>query len=368
MITHVAVVALVGALCLALQGCGDQGSPTKIKAPCPGNTTADDILDGVDLRGKVALVTGGDSGLGFVMATSFARRGATVIIATHNQSKGDGAALEIAKKTGADVSAPWPLDLASLASVRAFSAAFLAKFTKLHFLVNNAGIGHPSILSGDKFELVFEVDYLGHFLLTELLLPLLRQSSPSRVVNVASGAHENACESAGWPEGCFKDFTYLPPPAVPVKNVTVHYRTGAKVVRSSSYGIAKFAQTQHAAELALREKDNKIQAFAITPGFALTSMTSGIDPKTVGNSTFCEQQVHPDPSLPAQPCPFSAAQGAAVIAFVATGDAKSGHYYSRGFACGERPVVQHGMSTEMRSEFYMRSREWVGLKSVAVVV
>jgi NAD(P)-dependent dehydrogenase (short-subunit alcohol dehydrogenase family) len=257
-----------------------------------------------------------------------------------------------------------------LASVRSFSKSFLAHFSELHLLINNAGIGHPSILDADKFELVFEVDYLGHFLLTELLLPTLRQSSPSRIVNVASGAHENACESAGWPEGCFKDFTYLPPPIVPVKNVTVHYRTGAQNTCSSSYGIAKFAQTQHAAELALQEKEkgSGVQAFSITPGFALTSMTSGVDPKKYKNSTLCEGQAHPDPSLPAQPCPFSAAQGAAVIAYSATGDAKSGHYYSRGFACEERPIAQHGMSKEMRSEFYTRSKEWVGLKAAEAVV
>lgn len=347
--------------------CVDLASSSK--AICPGNTTSDDILDGIDLKGKIAVVTGGDSGLGFATAMGFAKRGATVIIATHNYSKGVKAASEIARETGADVSAPWTLDLSSLASVRSFSKSFLAKFTNLHLLINNAGIGHPSILSSDKFELVFEVDYLGHFLLTELLLPTLRQSSPSRIVNVASGAHENACESAGWPEGCFKDFTYLPPPIVPVKNVTVHYRTGARVTRSSSYGIAKFAQTQHAAELAIREKDSGVQAFAITPGFALTSMTSGVDPKKVMNSTFCEEQTHPAPYLPAQPCPFSAAQGAAVIAYVATGDAKNGRYYSRGFACEERAVVQHGMSKEVRSEFYMRSKEWVGIKgSTAVVV
>merc|ERR1712039_1135595 len=96
--------------------------------------------------------------------------------------------------------------------------------------------------------------------------------------------------------------------------------------------------------------------------------TTGFDPKTIENSTLCEEQVHPEPSLPAQPCPFSATQGAAVIAYVATGDGQNGRYYSRGFACEERHVVQHGMSQEVRSQFYTRSQEWVGLKTLAVVV
>merc|ERR1712187_1068376 len=93
-------------------------------------------------------------------------------------------------------------------------------------------------------------------------------------------------------------------------------------------------------------------------------MTSGVDPKSYSNSTFCEGQMHPDPSLPAQPCPFSAAQGAAVIAYVATSDAQSGKYYSRGFACEERPEVQHGMTEEVRREFYKRSQWWVNTTAV----
>mmetsp|Transcript_4932 Transcript_4932/g.14373 ORF Transcript_4932/g.14373 Transcript_4932/m.14373 type:complete len:366 (-) Transcript_4932:142-1239(-) len=338
-------------------------APPQLPA-CPGNTTADDILASVDLTGKLALVTGGDSGLGYATALAFAKRGAKVVIATHNQSKGESAAQAIASMTGADVSAPWPLDLSTLASVRSFAGSFLAKFgPKLNLLINNAGIGGPSVIDRDGYELVFEVDYLGHFLLTELLLPALRNGSPSRIVNTASGAHENACESAGWPEGCFKDWTYLPPPSVPRRPVTVHFRSGAAVVNSSSYGIAKFLQTQHAAALARSQADHGVQAFSITPGFALTSMTSGFDPNSTSARVFCEQQVHPDPSLPTQACPFSAEQGAAVIAFCAAGAAKSGAYYSRGFACEERPVVNHGMTDQMQDELYVKSLEWVGLKS-----
>eukprot|EP00971_Amphidinium_carterae_P160409 3179936-Amphidinium_carterae.1 len=74
-----------------------------------------------------------------------------------------------------------PLDLSSLASVRAFAKNFTANFgSRLHLLINNAGIAGPSAMSSDGYELVFEVDYLGHFLLTELLLPALRESAPAR--------------------------------------------------------------------------------------------------------------------------------------------------------------------------------------------
>lgn len=329
---------------------------------CPGGTTADEVLAGQDLTGKVAIVTGGDNGLGYATAFALAKRGSTIVIGNRNQTHGQEAAQEIAVATGVRVLA-LPLDLGSLQSVRDFAKSFLRELgPRLHILVNNAGIGGPSKLTADGFELVFQVDYLGHFLLTELLLPALRASRPARVVNVASGAHENACESAGWPRDCFKDWTYLPPPVVPRKNVTVHFSSGTVIMNSSSYGIAKFLNIQHAAELAMREREVGVEAFSLTPGFALTSMTSGFDPSDPKARAFCEQQIHPDASLPPNPCPFSAAQGAAAIAMCAAGkDAlASGAYYSRTWACQRRPVVMQGFTEEMQHELYERSLHWAG--------
>eukprot|EP00930_Biecheleria_cincta_P104843 TRINITY_DN9728_c0_g2_i1.p1 TRINITY_DN9728_c0_g2~~TRINITY_DN9728_c0_g2_i1.p1 ORF type:complete len:382 (+),score=34.19 TRINITY_DN9728_c0_g2_i1:52-1197(+) len=351
-------------LAIVLQGCGvappSPPPPLPKSAYCPGDTTAGEVLAGKSFKGKLALVTGGDSGLGYATAFALAQQGARVIIANHNQTHGQQAANKIGNITGADVQS-FELDLGSLVSVRSFVAQFQKTYgSKLHLLVNNAGIGGPSVNSSDGFELVFQVDYLGHFLLTHLLLPALRNGSPSRVINVASGAHENACESAGWPKDCFKDWTYLPPPVVPKKNVTIHYHFGAKNVSSSSYGIAKFLNIQHAAALAMMESSNGIKAFSLTPGFALTSMTKHVDPTSPGAKAFCEGQVHPDASLPANPCPFSADQGAAVIAFCASGPSRSGAYYSRTYACEERPTVQHGFTESMQLELYNRSLAWVG--------
>lgn len=341
---------------LALSGAGVQAWP------CPGNTTAEEVVVGMDLSGKVAIVTGGDSGLGYAMALELARQKATVVIANHNQTNGEIAARNITAATGRSVHA-MSLNLGSLESVRRFAHDFLSEHgLRLHLLINNAGISRPSVMTTDGFELVFEVDYLGHFLLTELLLPALRASAPARVVNVASGAHENACESAGWDVDCFKDWTYLPPPVVPVRNVTVHYRSGAKVVLSSSYGIGKFAQVQHAAALARREAAAGVEAFSVTPGLALTGMTSGIDPDSPVIKAFCQAQIHPSPELPPNPCPFSAEQGAAVIAACAAGQVSpSGAYFSRTLACGESPIAMQGFTEAMQDEFYERSLGWVGL-------
>jgi len=323
---------------------------------CLGNTTANDVMAGVNFTGKIAIVTGGDSGLGFATAEALARRDATVVVAARNITASEQAARNLSALTGAQVVA-FHLDLASLASVHSFAKEFLAKFgLRLHLLVNNAGVGFPSIKLADGFELVFEVDYLGHFLLTELLLPALRRSRPSRVVNVASGAHTQACVLAGWPTDCFKDWTYLPPPVVKKKTFI-----------GPTYGVAKFLQIQHAKGLALREADTGVEAFSVDPGYTLTNSTrphmlddDGFDPHSSG---ACQHQAHP-PGLPAQACPFSAGQGAAVIAFCTiSSHAQPGVYYDRDIACEEGAVVSQGFTEEMIPELYERSLLWAGLPS-----
>jgi len=127
--------------------------------------------------------------------------------------------------------------------------------------------------------------------------------------------------------------------------------------------VAKFLSIQHAEALARLEADSGVEAFSLTPGFALTSMTKGFNPEDPRMKEFCKTQTHPDPSIPTNPCPFSAKQGAAAIAFCASGQARSGGYYSRTFACEEQPVVMHGFTKDMQLELYQRSLQWVGLKS-----
>lgn len=312
----------------------------------------------------MVLVTGGDNGIGYAIAHAVAASGARkVVIANRNVTKGQLAAEQIGWETGADVRA-LQLDLSSLSSVRHFAAALLAETAgRLHLLVNNAGITAPSVMSGDGYELVFQVDYLGHFLLTEMLLPALRGSAPSRVVNLASGAHENACESAGWPADCFKDWTYLPPPVVAKRPVTVHFKDYTAVVNASSYGVAKFALIQHAAALARLEAGSGVEAYSVTPGLVLTDMTGDIDPSGPRWKRTCEAQAHPDESMPVNPCPYSASQGAAVVAVCAAqGGLVSGGYHSRPWACQRRPVEMQGFTEDMAIDFYHKSSAWVALE------
>jgi NAD(P)-dependent dehydrogenase (short-subunit alcohol dehydrogenase family) len=142
--------------------------------------------------GKTAIVTGANSGLGFETALALARAGATVVMASRSESKGHAAVDRVkAKYSGAKV-VFMGLDLASLASVRDFAAQINATLGSLDMLINNAGV--MALLNRqvtqDGFEMQIGVNYLGHFALAALLLPLLRQSKKPRVVQLSSIAHK----------------------------------------------------------------------------------------------------------------------------------------------------------------------------------
>jgi NAD(P)-dependent dehydrogenase (short-subunit alcohol dehydrogenase family) len=148
--------------------------------------TADRIPD---QRGRVAVVTGANSGLGLVTATELARHGARVVLAVRNTAAGEDAAHRI----GGDVEVR-ELDLASLASVRAFAAKLAVDHPAIDVLVNNAGVVllGPRRVSTDGFELQLATNMLGHFALTGLLLANLAAARESRVVSLSSITHKNA--------------------------------------------------------------------------------------------------------------------------------------------------------------------------------
>ena len=150
--------------------------------------SADDIPD---LTGRTAIVTGANSGIGYRAAVELARHGATVTLAARDPGRGADALRRLrADVPAADVSLG-SLDLADLASVRAFAAAWEPE---LDLLVNNAGVMAPPLRrTADGFESQFGTNHLGHFALTGLLLPRLLARPGARVVTVTSGVHR-----AGW--------------------------------------------------------------------------------------------------------------------------------------------------------------------------
>ena len=140
-----------------------------------------------DVAGRTFLVTGGNTGIGRATVEALAQRGGRVFVACRSAAKGEAAMAEIKAATGNDSVFFLPLDLADLDSVRAGAAAFLALGEPLHVLVNNAGVAGRQGLTRQGFELLFGVNHLGHFALTEALLGCLTDSAPSRVVTVSSG-------------------------------------------------------------------------------------------------------------------------------------------------------------------------------------
>eukprot|EP00746_Dinoflagellata_sp_MGD_P007708 gnl/MRDRNA2_/MRDRNA2_115316_c0_seq1.p1 gnl/MRDRNA2_/MRDRNA2_115316_c0~~gnl/MRDRNA2_/MRDRNA2_115316_c0_seq1.p1 ORF type:complete len:374 (+),score=65.66 gnl/MRDRNA2_/MRDRNA2_115316_c0_seq1:88-1209(+) len=355
-------VLLVFVLCFF----GDAFGSHLSSAICTGNTTAQDVAKTANLSGKVAIVTGGDGGLGYPVVVALARQGAAVVIATHNQSKGEAAAERAAKESGGKVVAML-LDLSSFVAVKSFVKQFSSVFgANLHILVNNAGIdGNPPHFSTDGFQLLFQINYLSPFLLTELLLPALKNSGtqdfPGKVINVASSEESIACAAANFPEGCLHDWRYLPAPALPQINVTLRYPDGGTEVRPVElYGFTKSLAIQHAKNLAERmllegNGTTHVEAFSLSPGWVNTSLTNMIPMNSTTAKRKCEAQGHNNP------CPFSPEEGAAISVFCALNATESGAYYSRIRECQTDTATSHGFSDAMGPELYRRTLQWVGL-------
>jgi len=142
-----------------------------------------------DLSNKVAIVTGGNSGIGYETSLGLAKRKAHVIIACRDLAQGTGVAKKISQLTGAKVEA-MQLDLASLKSVRTFASEYQKKSLPINILILNAGawMGSTRTFTEDGFENTFGVNHLGHFLLTNLFLPQIKKDK-ARVVTVSSGLH-----------------------------------------------------------------------------------------------------------------------------------------------------------------------------------
>ena len=139
---------------------------------------------------KVCLVTGGNSGIGKATAMGLAKLNATVVIVSRDKDKGEAALLEIRTLSGNKNVDAMVADLSSQDSVRELAHDFKGRYKKLNVLLNNAGIFLPKrVQTVDGLEATFATNHLGHFLLTNLLLDLLKASAPSRIINLTSSAH-----------------------------------------------------------------------------------------------------------------------------------------------------------------------------------
>ncbi|GHO89235.1 SDR family oxidoreductase [Dictyobacter formicarum] len=148
-------------------------------------------MGNTEMQGKVCLVTGANNGIGKITALELAQRGATVILVSRNRAKGEAAQAEIKRLSGNDKVDLLIADMSSLASVRQLAQEVKAKYPQLHVLLNNAGAMYTKRQeSVDGIENSFATNYVGPFLLTNLLLDLLKASAPARIINVSSMAHK----------------------------------------------------------------------------------------------------------------------------------------------------------------------------------
>jgi NAD(P)-dependent dehydrogenase (short-subunit alcohol dehydrogenase family) len=216
-----------------------------------GKWTAADIPD---QRGRVAVVTGANSGIGLVAARELARAGARVVLAVRDTRKGEAAAAEIrGAAAGAEVEVR-ALDLAALDSVRAFAEGFDGP---LDLLLNNAGVmAPPRRETADGFELQLGTNHLGHFALTAALLERMEGRDDARVVTVSSGAHRIGRI----------DFDDL--------------QRERRYNRWTAYGQSKLANLLFALELDRRLKaaGSPVKSLAAHPGYAATNLQSAAAP------------------------------------------------------------------------------------------
>jgi NAD(P)-dependent dehydrogenase (short-subunit alcohol dehydrogenase family) len=140
-----------------------------------------------NMKGKVVLITGGNSGIGKATAIGLAKMGAAVVILARNKARGLEAVEDIKKQSGNPNIELLVGDLSLQKSVRRAAAEFIKKHKRLDVLINNGGVFIPNRTeTAEGIETTFATNYLSHFLLTHLLLDLLKKSAPSRIINVAS--------------------------------------------------------------------------------------------------------------------------------------------------------------------------------------
>lgn len=286
-----------------------------------------------DQSGRVAIVTGSSSGIGYEAAKVLAEEGATVIIAVRNQEKGDDAVERIkADKADADV-AVMLLDLADLKSVKTFAENFKSKYDRLDLLINNAGVMMPPYgKTADGFELQFGTNHLGHFALTGLLLDLLEKTPGSRIVNVSSSMHHTGNLD-------FKDLNW----------------EKRKYNKMRAYGDSKIANLYFTYELAkkLEAKGSKVLVTAAHPGWTATELQRHTRLFSALNPIFA----------------MKGWQGALPMLRAAVDpDAKSGDYFgpngwmeARGWPV---KVQSNGLShdAEKAKKLWDISQEWTGIK------
>lgn len=302
------------------------------------DTTTDDVIAGVDLTGRVALVTGASTGIGLDTARALAAAGAAVTLAARDAAKLAGAADTLRDRVpGAQVETG-VLDLADLASVRAFATEWLGSHDRLHLLVNNAGImfapyGHTA----EGCELHFGTNHVGHFLLTNLLMPALLADPPARIVNLSSGGH--VASAVIWDDPAFETREYD---------------------KMEAYGQSKTANVLFSVELDRRLAAKGVHAYAVHPGLIVTTELGRTMTRDDYQGMMAKAKASSDSGGSGMPSPKTIEQGAATTVWAATApelDAHGGAYLED---CHVGTAAPHATDPDEAARLWVLSEQIVG--------
>jgi len=251
-------------------------------------STAAEVIKGLDLSGKVAVVTGGSNGLGLEVTKAFSRAGATVVIPARDLAKAEAAV------AGIDRIELHPMELMDAPSIDRFASEVVATHPKVHFLINNAGImANPLARDARGYESQFSTNHLGHFHLTGRLWPALKAAGGARVVSLSSRGHQRA--GIDFDDWNFERRSYDPRVA---------------------YAQSKTANALFALELDRAGHDSGVRAFSVHPGGIITELTKFMSKEDLANSGHFDAEGKPiiDPERNMK----SPAQGAATAVWCAT--------------------------------------------------
>jgi retinol dehydrogenase 14 len=205
------------------------------------------------MRGKNVLITGATSGIGLEAAVELARRGARTFLVGRDPGRTEAAVAQVKSRSGSGEVSSFLCDFSSQASIRALAGEVLARLDRLDVLINNAGgVNKKRELTVDGIEKTFAVNHLGYFLLTNLLLDLIKRSAPARIVTVASIGHRRGTLD-------FDDLGFE--------------RGGYWIMKA--YGRSKLANVLFAAELARRLAGTGVTSNSLHPGSVATNIWSG---------------------------------------------------------------------------------------------
>ncbi len=204
------------------------------------------------MQGRICLITGANSGIGKATALGLAQMGATVVMVSKDRARGEAAQSEIKATSGNDSIDLLLADLSSQQSVRQLAEDFKQHYKQLHVLINNAGVYNLTRRETvDGLEMMFAVNVLAPFLLTNLLLDVLKASTPSRIVNVSSDSHE-----AGY-----------------INMDDLQSKKSYRAMRA--YGQSKLAFVLFTYELAHRLQGTGVTVNCLHPGFVATNIAQG---------------------------------------------------------------------------------------------